>query len=240
MKVTEILLQHGWGFDSACWQNWRIELSHLSDEANKFIIHAADRGYTGQPSGKFAWSYPHSRKIVVAHSFGLHMLNGEALQEIDVLATIGSFHSFFPADEKSRKIAQRSLTLMARKLSNRPLDVLKDFYDQCGLIPPMAPSLCTASLCIPLLQRDLEELSTSVLNRLPLSARRKIVLHGQNDKIVSVEKAFALSQRFGADCQLLVHDLSGHGLPFTHAHFCLQAILNYSLRPKEGLVEQNK
>lgn len=123
---TEVLAFHGWGFDRHCWQFWQERFTELG-----YQFQAFDRGYFGnsyQPS----FTDSDTRKIILAHSFGLHLCPIDLLQQADVLIAFNSFLSFHPESRAEKRRSQLVLQQMIRQFEQTPDLVLENFYTQAG------------------------------------------------------------------------------------------------------------
>jgi pimeloyl-[acyl-carrier protein] methyl ester esterase len=154
--VTEIILQHGWGFDSTAWNGWVPALERKA----KVIV--GERGYYGLPATTPKFSAAATEKIVVAHSLGLHLIETEVLAQADAVLLLGGFLHFHPTDEVGKKRSQRVISRMRIKLNLDEAAVVNEFWQNAykpefatnHLLP--APQIDTEALL-----RDLDLLDTS-------------------------------------------------------------------------------
>lgn len=167
--------------------------------------------------------------IVVAHSFGLHLLSDALLRDTDMLVCIGSFMRFAPTDDR---LARRTLQRMQSRFHETPRDVLADFHQKCFDTPGLrllSPALMKDEVDwnIDLLAQDLKQLEASKLNDSSLVRIPHILLlHGLNDIIVPPSRAYEL-QRYLPHSRLILHNSANHALPFLQMDWCLQQIMCY-------------
>jgi pimeloyl-[acyl-carrier protein] methyl ester esterase len=211
---TEIILQHGWGFDATSWSKWIPAL------ASKAHITLGERGYFGARKVLPTFTEQAERKIVIAHSYGAHVVPKETLREADTLILISSF-----IDLQSNSRAIRS---MVRKFSSAPELVISDFwrncytpeYDGISILPP--PGMNETAL-----ENDLVALESSALNvELISSIPNVVLLQPEADRIVPEDARLhlrgalphATAIRIGGGC---------HVVHITQPERCLQFV--YSL-----------
>ena len=188
-----------------------------------------------------------STKIVVTHSFGLHLLPNRLIQAAHQLVIVGGFISFHPDEPAARKRSKRIISLMLEKLSHDPQAVLQDFYRLCSTDgataePPLASGSSTrrdqlsrqsvlpdtsvmfSQAAVDRLKNDLSALSEPVHTLRAVSdIQHVVVVHGQRDAVVPVQKAMELNESVaGSTCR--IHPLAGHFLPFTDVEFCLEPV----------------
>jgi len=212
VRGVEVLLQHGWAWDASCFSAWQ------STVPGAFRLAAADRGYFGSPALS-----PARPQLVVAHSFGLHLLAPEYLDRARLVVIIGGFRSFHPEEGAASRRSQRLIARMRQRLRREPEDLLRDFYARC-FYPEESPFVAPASPDLGLLGQDLEKLDTHTLDLEPLAAvERLLLLHGSRDCIVPLERATRLHRELSAS-SLQIIEGAGHALPFTHAPQCWEFI----------------
>ncbi len=238
--AIEFIFQHGWAFASAHWKQWQDILLQTLPYPIRFIN--LDRGYFKSPTisqshEPIAATATGAVRIVIVHSLGLHLLPERFLQA-DALICIGSFIHFHPEQPLQKRLSVKTIDRMIRKLDSCPEEVLNDFHQACGLSLDSIPEFNIATLNVELLRQDLQFLSSSRLDlnlsglgpqtedgSIPhASARQRLIVHGENDTIVSKEKARELACAL-RNAQLVLLPEPGHGLPFTHADLCIKTIL---------------
>lgn len=208
MNGTKVLLQHGWGWDAGCWGAW------LPSAPPGVMLLVADRGYFGAPSSPAG-----QPRVLVAHSFGLHLLDSRWLERARLVVVLGGFQAFHPEEEGAGRRSRRLVGRMRQCLAQESVVLLADFHIQCFL-PEIGQYSLPGSVDQSLLIADLEQLDTGVLDLYALRAvPRVLLLHGDQDRIVPVERAQALHRQLpNSRLQLIAG--AGHALPFTRAPAC--------------------
>lgn len=211
MCSTEVLLQHGWGWDAGIW-------AALEATAPQEVVTlAADQGYFGRP-----FSPGGEPRVLVAHSFGLHLLPPRWMAGAQVVVVVGGFGAFHAEGEPGR-VSRRVVGRMRQRLDREPTALLEEFRARCLAPETGAPPL-PASANLQLLAADLRRLDTQTLDLAPLAAvPRVLLLHGEGDQIVPVERAQDLERRLpNSRLELLAG--AGHALPLTRPAACWAAI----------------
>lgn len=211
-----IIAYHGWGFDRACWQPWKDLFAQQGED-----LLMSDRGYFNAPSLPVMPITDH-KTIVLVHSYGLHLCPLEQLQRAELLVLFSSFLSFHPWSESKRRRSHLMLAQMMTQFEANPQSVLEKFKAKC--YHPVSwerSSDSSTALNSELLLRDLEDLNICSLDVALLKKIPKIlILHGVQDRIVSVEKGQELSEHLPDNSQYIEIEQAGHGLPFTHTDTC--------------------
>lgn len=243
---TELILQHGWGFQASAWDPWHEHLLKCS------AVGTIDRGYFNCPESITGFAADADFRILVTHSLGLHLCADRLLRQSDLLVIISGFQEIHPKDESLRLRSQKVLKRMKEKLLTSPTEVLHDFYCNCyqggSQITPedISPTSMLdkqlqqlpGDLDLDLLLADFERLDHGVMDiEILKSLKQILILHGESDKIVPVENSQSLKSQL-PNAQLKTLGQAGHALPFTHSTWCWQAIcgtLN-SLSPDTELI----
>jgi pimeloyl-[acyl-carrier protein] methyl ester esterase len=234
MRV-EIILQHGWGFDSRVWNSWIPQLCALT---RTVIVHTGERGYYGAPALAPTFVDSKSYKVVVAHSLGFHLLRPEVLAEANAIYLLAGFLSFHPEDQLSNKRSKRITRAMREKLCQNPNAVLRDFLKLCYASNKdlsnreNAVPLCTvASEEFVDKQRLLEDLDILDHNDL-LSEAATIkedatlcLFHGTADRVVSPDKSIEIATVLH-NAKLVLLENATHALPTTHSALCVETLKN--------------
>jgi len=215
-QVVEAIAYHGWGFDHSCWQPWKPAF-----ERQGIALQGFDRGYFGHPAAP-RFSTVSSRKIILTHSYGLHLCPPEHLHQADLIVILSGFQSFHPSQPTARRRSQLTLQQMIRQFEHSPKLGLETFHATC--YAPLAwagdavQNLQTKIdwLNADLLLQDLLALNTAWLDIDPLTTRSKILLiQGASDRITPPERAQALAQQLPTGHYIEVPS-AGHALPLTH------------------------
>jgi pimeloyl-[acyl-carrier protein] methyl ester esterase len=213
-------LQHGWGFDSTCWNQWR----NLIPEND--VILTSDRGYFGDSVKIDCKDVTNHRQIVVVtHSFGFHLVQEEFINKAHSLIIISGFDYFHPEDQRLEQRSQMIVKSMFSRIgSGRTRDLLKEFYKNCYY--PTHPDFKVPNECNDsVLKNDLELLNK---NRMMIenlkNPQKMLILHGDTDGIVDISKGRKL-QKMLTGSDIKIKEKSGHSLPFTHPEWCIDQIL---------------
>ncbi|MBF0238713.1 MAG: alpha/beta hydrolase [SAR324 cluster bacterium] len=214
----EMMFQHGWAFDSSCWEKW---LQAFPDNVDLLF---EDRGYYG-PVRRVSFQRQDSFKIVVAHSMGLWWLSESALSQCDRLILLGCFEGLPPEIEGKPLAFSRSLPRMIRKFREQPLSVLRDFFKYCDC-PDFFMENCDLSINLELLMEDLVQLKN---NRMDLELLENIpdilMFHGTQDQIIPLRLGTQLQQQLSQSQLILVPD-AGHALPVVLPDVCPHSFLS--------------
>lgn len=229
--VNQFVLQHGWGFAHRDWQAWK---DVLTERFEHFSTFTPDRGYfSNRTHSGFlephdtCWSRSKAsekvKTIIVAHSFGLHLLPGSFFADADLLVLIGCFLHFHPEDLQAERLSKRLIERMMKKLDNKAGEVINDFCLNCGVRhQPSAEE--TNSLDLSRLKQDLQLLNTNHFDKSKIRpGTPALILHGQDDSIVSPRKSEELHACL-PDSKLIIFPKQGHALPFEEPRICIDAI----------------
>ncbi|HEY9731682.1 MAG TPA: alpha/beta hydrolase [Drouetiella sp.] len=221
MADLEVLLQHGWALDSSMWRNW----TNLSKQLSPAIqIRTADRGYFSSALINQSFFKDGNRKIVVAHSLGLHLIPESQLANSDLLVIIGSFVHFHDGTDRESRVSRLAVRRMLQKLEREPHQVVADFYENCGFPENYAAAQISRLQNLLLLKGDLELLDQSKLDpNCLLKPREVLILHGAQDAIAPSHHAENL-KKLRPDSIVAIHSDGTHALPYDHPEWCLQQI----------------
>lgn len=216
-RRIEAIAYHGWGYDHTCWHMWEASFT-----AHNISFAACDRGYFGEPST------PHFSegvfKLLLVHSFGLHLCPLEQLQAADALVIFSSFLTFHPQEERAKRRSQRVLQRMVDGFKVNPVEVLTAFKTNSDDPVPEPPQTLNHSLLL----QDLEELGVSQLNPQVLqSISPMMVFHGTGDRIVPISQGRTLYDQSAPETRYAEIAEAGHALPFTHHQACWTALREY-------------
>ncbi|MDZ4833231.1 MAG: alpha/beta hydrolase [Candidatus Melainabacteria bacterium] len=217
---TYIYAQHGWGFDATFWQSWH---EHLPAD---WVFETAERGYFGRtPTKSPMWPLDSSaRRVIVAHSFGLHLIPPDVMRMAHALVIVSGFKRFH-ITEKSASV--RVIRRMQLRFRDDTEGLLTDFYDQCygkHSFEPSKPTVARKPVGN-VLGNDLELMNTSMVPQFELSQIPAVViLHGDSDEVVPAVHAIQLAELLEENGRLSVCAGAGHALPYTHPAWCINRI----------------
>jgi pimeloyl-[acyl-carrier protein] methyl ester esterase len=221
---AEIIAYHGWGYDGSSWEAWRPWIA-----AQGYTLQIFDRGYFGRVSQP-QFSKSSSAKILLAHSYGLHLLNqdllNQPLQTAETLIIFSSFQSFHP-NGYFRHRSQQILQQMIAQFETAPRQVLQNFRAKSAH-PSASVDEIPPGYDFDLLKQDLHQLNQSTLDLTTLRTIPQIlVLQGSLDRIVAPARGKELAQNLAAPYFELD---AGHALPFTHPDACQSALSSFLAR----------
>lgn len=215
---AEAIAFHGWGFDGSMWHPWEEPLADRG-----IILKTFDRGYYGNPVSPI-FSPGTRRRLVITHSFGLHVCPSALRQSADLLIIFSGFNPFHPAGGPEKRRSERLHRAMCNRFRDAPAQVLAGFFRQCGYPASPHPEP-TAAWDIGLLQRDLSDLAESAISPvIREGAQTVLILHGSEDRIVPADKGRELASQFGTPASYFEIGDAGHALPFTHANECWRLV----------------
>lgn len=218
---SEWILQHGWGLTHRCWEKWRDFLP--SDISLKML----DRGYFGQPKPVAGFDPAKKKKVLVVYSLGLHLLPHHFFQKADALVIIGSFKHYHPKQADLKAQSEAEVLQLVKDLEEDHVKGLKTFYEACYFPHDMKDDYDPAQADKKLLIEDLKFLNVSTFDLNLLTHIPKIlILQGEDDSIVSADKAWEL-HRLIKNSQMRLMRKVGHALPMLDAEICCKEILEH-------------
>jgi pimeloyl-[acyl-carrier protein] methyl ester esterase len=216
-RPIEAIAYHGWGFDRQCWVRWKTQFANYQISLNVF-----DRGYFGSAScpsfinGQF--------KILLAHSYGLHLCPIEQLEQADLLVIFNSFVDFHPSNQRERRRSQLVLQQMIRDCQSHPEMVLNVFKKNCGCLDV---GRSAKNLHHELLLADLKNLNICSMNLDVLKSIPQIIIfNGTGDRIVASVKGQKMFEQLQNNSSYFEVKDAGHALPFTHTQACWDLLVN--------------
>jgi pimeloyl-[acyl-carrier protein] methyl ester esterase len=214
MHPIEAIAYHGWGYDHTCWDVWQ---SRVVAQTISFAV--CDRGYFGEPAApQFSED---GLKLLLVHSFGLHLCPVEQLQTADALIIFSSFLTFHPTEERAKRRSQRVLQRMVDGFKVNPGEVLTAFKTNSDDPVQTSPRVLNAALLL----QDLENLGVSRLDPQVLQSIPTIMIfHGTGDRIVPVSQGQELARELPAHTVYIEIPEAGHALPFTHQQECWEIL----------------
>lgn len=222
----ECIAFHGWGLDASFWDLVKNELSEAIE------VKAADRGYFSEPVIPEFSGNPATSKMLLVHSFGLHWCPENLIEEADIVVLTGSFLSFLSDEERERKAEIKALDRMITLFKKEPDSVLQNFYTR-AFLPHKSYSFETSPVMNhTLLLDDLKQMMNDHFD-IPesLSSKSIFIIHGADDKIVSIEKARKMKEALPAVSSYFEIPGAGHLFPIPkskiYAKKIEQAVKNY-------------
>ena len=123
--MKQVITQHGWGLDQSFWDSYKVEF-----QKNGWHWQNNERGYFSKSVNQSKWvknNFNDRIKMVLCHSLGFHLIQGNLLDEASHVVFINSFNNFLPPSKK-RNLIYRSLKRMEKKMiSFEAEDMLKEF-----------------------------------------------------------------------------------------------------------------
>ena len=197
--MMQILAMHGWAGQASAWSHWCQGF-----EAGGSLWASANRGYGGEGPVQPAWNPSPNRKVLIAHSLGLHLLPAAVLEQADAVVLLGSFSTFVPRGRAGRAVAAALEGMQAALGTDQELKMLERFLDKAAS-PHARSALPPAPLLQGLtpvgrqrLQQDLELLAHC--QTLPAgwpSAVPVLVVQGERDAVVHAASAQQLIDDLG-------------------------------------------
>ncbi len=222
MNKLDLIIYHGWALSPAYYNDW------LQLKRDIFNVKFFDRRYFISNQDKVEDYANFTPQIIIAHSLGLHLLPVDSLANCKLLVVIAGFDQFYSQDLTVRNIESKIIKRMKNKLINQPIDLLREFYNNCGLIYDQ-----NYSPDYNLLMQDLDYLVTSKLDLSKINFNGKVlIMHGNDDKIINVDKANDLRDYFkeynqALSVKTIFFDDIGHNLPMARSSECLENILDF-------------
>ena len=195
----QLIAMHGWAGDSHGWAPWR-----QACQARGWSWQSGDRGYgyLGQVEPHWNEEPPKAsqRRVVIAHSMGVHLLPAEVLSQADAVVLLASFGRFIPEGKAGRPMRLAIEAMAGQLRSERGETMLADFLARAAA--PADPALLSptpfdsglSAIGRQRLSHDLDALArTSGLpDGFPHQARVLLVEAG-SDQIVAREATEALA-----------------------------------------------
>ena len=192
--MNQVITQHGWGLDQSFWDSYKVEF-----QKNGWHWQNNERGYFSRCVKQSKWVKNNSYdqiKMVLCHSLGFHLIQGNLLDEASHVVFINSFNNFLPSSKK-RNLIYRSLKRMEKKIiSFEAEDMLKEFIHRSFL-----PNNVTINfqkmfyknlkgLNNNLLLKDLKKLYTDKNSLKPISENcNVIVINSKKDLILDQDSS---------------------------------------------------
>lgn len=215
--MTTLLAMHGWAGDS---RNWALFAAAAAERT--WRLQAVERGYGGLPRCQPSW--PHGgRRVLIAHSLGMHLLPQAVLAAAEMVVLLASFGRFVPEGASGRRL-RTALAGMRAALQDSPeqaCTMLDNFLGQATAPAPLE-ALPSTILDQPLEPQALAQLladlalleATSGLPEAFPDQVPCLIVEAGADRIVAPEASAALRQALPHADHLLLQG-AGHALVAT-------------------------
>ena len=131
--MNQAITMHGWAGDASNWRHWREELMaagwHWSD---------GERGYGDLPPRVPHWHPEPGRRLLIAHSLGLHLLNDSVIETATDVVLLGSFGRFVPSGRAGRAIRAGLAGMAAALGSSEETGMLERFLARAAQPLPLS------------------------------------------------------------------------------------------------------
>ncbi|NJN88799.1 MAG: alpha/beta hydrolase [Leptolyngbyaceae cyanobacterium SL_7_1] len=217
-QPIEAIAYHGWGFDRHCWTSWKTRFANYQIPLTSF-----DRGYFGSA---FSPSFIDGRyRILLVHSYGLHLCPIEQFKQADLLVIFSSFINFHPCEQREQRRSQLVLRQMIRDCQSHPEIVLNAFKENCGCldVERLAKNLNHELLLADLKNLNICSMNLDMLKSIP----QTIIFHGTGDRIVSFTKGQEMVEQLQDNANNFEIQDAGHALPFTHTQVCWNLLVEH-------------
>jgi pimeloyl-[acyl-carrier protein] methyl ester esterase len=211
--TTELLAMHGWAGDSRGWERFA-----LAARERGWLWQAPDRGYGSCPPQAAHWQPKASRRVLLAHSLGPHLLPPPVLAAADAVVLLASFGRFVPPGREGQRLGQALAGMGEALRGPQPEAMLRAFLTKADAPQPLS-QLPVTVVDEPLppegrkrLLNDLELLaSTQALPEALPAAIPCLIVEAGADRIV-VPEVRALLRRERPEATVIHYLESGHCL----------------------------
>ena len=192
--MNEVIAVHGWAGDATVWRTWQRRFEQQGWHWQSF-----ERGYGTQEPQRPSWSQPtRGKRVVVAHSLGLHLIPSAVLSAAGAVVSLACFSRFVPDGPAGRSL-RTGLKGMESKLGTpEETGMLRTFLERCALLrhgarPPAASGTGT-------IRTGAAATRSAAVAALPAAAGRLaeqaavLVVQGEQDAIVCDRSRKALLQ----------------------------------------------
>jgi len=217
-RLHTVIAMHGWAGDARAWDPW-IEATALLG----WQWDCGERGYGTLQQHVPRWpaeANPGGRRLVLAHSLGIHLLPDEVLTGADGVVLLASFGAFVPPGHAARRV-QATLRAMACKLSDEceAAKMLRGFLRNAASPEPSSDlprgPVDDGQMNLARLREDLDLLASrsGLPECFPRRARVLVVEAGRDEIVAPEARALLREQLPSAD--ILRLDEAGHALLHT-------------------------
>ena len=232
--MNQVIAMHGWAGDSSRWTLWSRQF-----EQRGWQWSSGERGYGNRSPQNPEWLDGSTRRLVIGHSLGLHLLPASVLSVATDLVLLGGFARFIPLGVHGRML-RTALKGMAQALGTKQeTTMLQRFLERAAAplalsaLPPNALLQGIGETGRQRLHDDLNLLTN--LKALPPGFPEQaecLIVQGGLDQIVPVETQKLLIQslndRSGTKASEVLLPDCGHALLTADV---LQRVLAWIERP---------
>ena len=203
--MKQVISMHGWGSNCSIWSEWKTHFIHK----DWFWVNT-ERGYGNDKPAIPSWQSSSdnvcTKRGLIIHSLGLHLIDRKVLQEATHIVLIGCFSSFIPIKLESETL-KIALYRMREKigspdenkmLSNFFLKAIRPHSNQSDFAKNMLKNISVSGRAK--LKDDLDlTINSSILPKGFPQTAKVLVIEGELDKILSKTAK-----------QKLINDLNSH------------------------------
>jgi len=131
--MNQVIAAHGWAGDATVWRAWQRRF-----EAEGWHWDALERGYGQREPHRPAWREQPGRRLVIAHSLGIHLLPESVLQRADTVVSLAGFAAFVPAGAAGRALAVALKGMASRLGTAEEAGMLRKFLTRCASPLPLS------------------------------------------------------------------------------------------------------
>ncbi|MFO0105494.1 MAG: alpha/beta hydrolase, partial [Cyanobium sp.] len=136
--TVQVIAVHGWAGDSRGWEPFAAVAA-----ARGWHWTMPDRGYGAVEARTVPWHPQASRRVVIGHSLGPHLLPPELLAQADAVVLLASFGQFIPGGQEGRRL-KTALAAMAEALQGPQAEaMLHTFLAEAAAPAPASALPCT-------------------------------------------------------------------------------------------------
>ena len=232
--MKQVIAMNGWAGDNSCWTLWSRQF-----EQRGWQWLSGERGYGNRSPHSPEWVEGSTRRLVICHSLGFHLLPASVLSVATDLVLMGGFACFVPRGVDGRGL-RTALRGMAKALgTQQEKTMLQRFLERAAAplplsaLPPHALLQGISETGRQRLQDDLDLLAN--LTALPPGCPDQadcLVVQGGLDQIVPPETQQLLIQSLNGRLKKkpteMLQPNDGHALLTADA---LQRVLGWLERP---------
>ena len=213
MVQTHLIGLHGWAGDSRAWQPWAALA-----EGRGWQFSSAERGYGSLEPQQPSWDPQATRRVVIGHSMGPHLLPAALWEQATDAVLLASFAAFVPPGREGRATQAALRAMDARLEAGEATALLREFFREAaapqppGALPPGPLEQGIGIEGLLRLRQDLDRLghTTGLPHGFPSDARALIV-EAEEDRIVQPSSRAALREALPA-AEVWVLPGAGHCL----------------------------